>query len=65
MLFNWIRKKAHEAMLAGVADAVADLTKGDADGYAPAIAQLRLTLEPALALPAPEPDAPARKRRGE
>ena len=73
MLFNWIRNRVRAAVLAGVADAAAEI---DGDGSADldnALAALRARVQPAL--PAPE-QAPAesngvahgtrgRQRRGE
>jgi hypothetical protein len=50
--FNWLRRQVKAAVLAGCADAVAELHEGDLDAAA---ALLRQRIE-ALPGPAPEPE---------
>ena len=50
-IFQWIRQKAREAVLAGVGDAIADIDSGQVDEVSDAIDALRLRTT--IQLPAP------------
>jgi hypothetical protein len=62
-LFGWLRRKAREAVLGGISDAVSEVSAGDGP---PDLERLRamLAAPDAKALAAPADDAePARKRK--
>lgn len=61
-IFGWLRRKAHDAVLGGIADAVHEVAAGEpAD-----LERLRSLLaapEAKAALPAAEPEEPAKRGR--
>src|SRR5947209_3255828 len=54
MLWNYLREKVRESVLAGVSDALVELDGTGADGNADAVALLRARLTPALPAPSAE-----------
>lgn len=59
MLWNWLRNKARDAVLAGIADALDHMEQGDSQDVQPALTALASRLTPRL--PAPKANGKAKR----
>jgi hypothetical protein len=64
-IFGWLRKKAHDAVIGGIADAVQEVAPGDApadlDGLRALLARTDVGALASAGDPAPEPE-PAKQK---